>query len=145
MLVFEVSQKISASPDVVWRHLTEPALMGVWMFGDEKSVRSVNEEALERGSLIVFKARGAERKSEVIEFEERERIALHSAQGSISATYVYDLVPERSGSFVTLKASCDAYGMGKLVAPIVRPLMRAADGKQLEALKKAVESAAKAG
>ena len=143
MLVFEANQKITAAPDVVWRHLTEPALMGVWMFGDAKAMRSADEEPLVRGAQLVFKARGAVRTSEVVEYEAERRLVLRSAQGSIAATYIYEITPERAGTFTTLSVECTAQGVSKVFAPLIRPLIRISDSKQLEALKNAIKGAGK--
>lgn len=143
MLVFETTEKITAAPNVVWRHLTEPALMGVWMFGDAAAVRSANEEPLARGAQLIFKARGAVRTSEVVEYEAERRLVLRSAQGSIAATYTYEITPERAGTFATLNVACTAHGLNKLLAPLIRPLIRISDSKQLESLKKAIKNASR--
>jgi uncharacterized protein YndB with AHSA1/START domain len=141
MLAFEVNEKIAATPTVVWRHLTDPALMGVWMFDNGNSVRPANQEPLALGTQLIFKARGAERMSEVVEFEEGRRLALRTAQGSISATYVYEMTPDGARSRVTLKVDCVAHGLTKLFAPLIRPRIRISDSKQLEFLKKAIKNA----
>jgi len=141
MLVFEANEKIAAAPAIVWRHLTESTLMGVWMFGDEKAVQFADETPLTMGAQLIFKARGAKRSSEVVEFEDGRRLGLRSAQGSIAATYVYEIAPEVAGSFVTLRVDCVAHGMSKVFAPLIRPLIKKSDSKQLESLKKTIKGA----
>ncbi len=140
-LVFEVEERIGFPPAVVWRHLSEPTLLAEWMTGCE-GFRTVDGGPVAAGSRLLYSARGGERTAEVVAFESGRRIDLHSAQGGFTATYSYGLAPdgaEGGASHVSLSADCTASGPIKLLAPLLKPLIRRADQGQLARLRAAVE------
>lgn len=136
-MIFEVEQRIAAPVATVWRHLTEPALMGAWMTGIE-AIRSQDGRPLALRSRLLFSARGAERTSEVVAYESQRLITLSSSQGPITATYEYSLRSEGAAAVAKLRADCVAKGPARLIAPLLRPLIRRADQGQLERLKAAI-------
>lgn len=146
-LVFEVEERIGFPPAVVWRHLSEPALLAEWMTGCE-DFRTLDGGPVKAGSRMVYKARGSERTAEVVAFEAGRRIDLRSSQGGFTATYGYGLEPDGpdggpdgGASRVTLAADCAATGPIRLLAPFLKPLIRKADQGQLARLRTAVERA----
>ena len=133
-MIFKVAEHIDAPVAHVWRYLTEPGLMNEWMTGIE-SVRTEHGRALESGMRLYFSARGTERSSAVVDFETERCIALQSKQGPFTATYRYGLRPDGEATVVELEADCVATGIARIIAPVVRSLIRRSDQNQLTALK----------
>jgi len=139
-MIFEVEERIAAPTDVVWRHLSDPALMAAWMPGIE-DMHSRDGGPLQTGSELAFRARGAERSSSVAAFDPERLIALQSTQGAFTATYRYGLLANGSATVVTLRADCVASGWMRLLAPLIRVLIRRADSGQLARLRDYIEKA----
>ncbi len=142
-MIFEARETINCSVDVVWRYLTEPGLMAGWMPGIE-SMRTSDGGPLSKETQLFFTARGSERTSSVVAYERDRLIALQSKQGPFTATYTYAVQPAGAGGAVTevtLQADCIASGMAKIIAPLIRSMIRKADQGQLRDLKTAVEQA----
>jgi uncharacterized protein YndB with AHSA1/START domain len=137
---FVAEEKIDVGPDLVWRHLTEPDLMSGWMPGID-GMRTIDGAPLTEGSGLAFRSRGAERSSDVVHYREKERLALRSKQGPVTATYTYHVKPHGEGTHVRLEAECRARGPMKLLMPLIRYLMRRADSGQLKHLKEAATKA----
>ncbi len=136
-MIFSVEETIEAPVGVVWRHLTDPAIMTAWMSGIE-DMRLRDGGVLALGSELVFTARGAKRSTKVVEFIPEQSISLQSVQGPVTATYRYTVAPEGTATRVTLQADCAARGLAKLFMPLLRPLIRRTDGGQLKALNTAI-------
>lgn len=136
-MIFDVEQRIEAPVETVWRYLSEPRLMGAWMAGID-GMRSQDGAPLDLHSRILFSARGAERSSEVVAFEPQRRITLSSTQGRFTATYEYSLRPDGAATVARLRADCVARGPARLVAPLIRVMVRRADQGQLEGLAAAI-------
>ena len=137
---FVAEEKIDVGPDLVWRHLTEPDLMSGWMPGID-GMRTIDGAPLGEGSGLAFRSRGAERTSDVIHYRDKERLALRSTQGRVTATYTYLVKAHGDGTHVRLEAECRARGPMKLLMPLIRHLMRRADSGQLKHLKAAATRA----
>ena len=133
-MIFKAVERIEAPAGHVWRYLTDPGLMNEWMPGVD-AVRTASGGALESGAQVYFSARGAERRAAVIDFEAGRRIVLQSEQGPFTATYRYGLRPDGDTTVVDLEAHCVATGLARLVAPVIRSLIRRSDQNQLTALK----------
>ena len=71
-------------------------------------------------------------------FEAERLIALRSTQGAFTATYTYRLRPDGPATVVTLEADCVASGLARLLAPLIRHLIRRVDGGQLVHLKDSI-------
>jgi len=136
-MILVAEDTVEAGPDLVWRHLTTPELMTAWMPGIE-SMRTRDGGPLRLGSELIFRARGADRVSDVIEYFQGERLALRSSQGPFTATYVYEIARDGAVTRIRLRAECSAKGAAKFVAPFIRAMIRRVDGGQLKALKSAV-------
>lgn len=139
-MIFSVDETIEAPVVEVWRHLTEPPLMETWMTGID-NLRSLDGRPLSTDSRLLFNARGKERCSDVVAYSPCEHITLQSIQGPITATYTYEVHPATADGLatrVTLEADCVAAGIAWIFTPVLRPLIRKADGGQLERLKAAI-------
>ena len=136
--MFSVSEHINADAGVVWKFLSEPKLMERWMPGIER-LSTPRGQALSADSTLIFTARGAERTSEVVEFRAGRKITLQSVQVPVTATYRYAITPNGNGTTVSLEATCLAKGWGKIVIPLIRPMIRKVDGGQLRCLKTTIE------
>lgn len=139
-MIFSVDETIEAPVVEVWRHLTEPPLMERWMTGID-NLRSQDGGPLSTDSRLLFTARGNERCSNVVAYHPCERITLQSIQGQITTTYTYEVRPAATDGLatrVTLDANCVAEGIAWIFTPVLRPLIRKADGGQLERLKMAI-------
>lgn len=139
-MIFSVEETIDAPIDEVWRYLTETSLMQTWMPGLEQ-LRSHDGKPLSANSRLFFKARGRQRQSDVVAFRTCECIALRSTQGPLTATYTYGIEPagvDGGTTRVTLDADCVAKGLAKVFAPLLRTMIRRADGGQLSRLKAVV-------
>lgn len=136
-MAFLLEERIEADPAVVWRHLTIPALMQEWMPGISR-LRTQDDGPLKAGSSFRFQSRGSERSSDVVECRAGEALALRSTQGPITATYTYGVAADGAGTRVTLTIDCVARGAAKMIAPVIRAMMRRAEASHLSRLGRAV-------
>lgn len=136
-MTFVVEEHIDADPKLVWRHLTTPALMARWMPGIS-NLRADDDGPLKSGSSLKFQARGSERSSDVTECRTGEALALRSTQGPITATYTYAVAADGAGTHVTLTIDCVARGPVRVIAPVIRAMMRRAEASHLSRLGQAV-------
>jgi len=127
---FAATQYIDRPAAQVWRVLTDWTRAADWMPG-------VDDARGEAGTTITFVARGKERTSEITAIREGESITLTSVQGPVRADYTYTLTP---GTTVTLEADVTVRGALKILAPVLRAVIRRTDGRQLDALKRVVEN-----
>ena len=140
MLIFRAEELIRRDATTIWRHLTVPELMARWM-SSVKELRSEDGQPLQRGSTYVFTAAtGAHSRAQVVECDPERLIALRSVQAGFTATYRYGIQPNGDGCRVTLEANCSASGFARLLAPLIRPLIRRTDGDQVREIKRIVES-----
>ena len=138
---FEASAHIARSPAEVWAWLTDWPRMPDWMMGIDH-MELDGEGPVGAGTRLRFRARGAERTSEIVAWSPPHRLVLRARQGGMSAVYAYDCTPEAGGTRLTLRASCEARGLGwRLAAPLIGYLMERVDSKQPMALKYLVEDA----
>ncbi len=129
---FAVTQVIDRPVDQVWRVLTDWSRAPEWMSGVD-GVRVV-------GDTLHFVARGRERTSAITDVRPGESVTLTSVQGGVRADYTYTVADAAAGTEATLVASVVARGPWRLAAPMLRVVIRRADGGQLAALKRLVES-----
>ncbi len=132
-VAFTATQVIDRPADTVWRVLTDWRHAPDWMAGVD-SVTPVDDTTLR------FVARKRERTSEIVAVRPGESITLTSAQGGVPAAYTYSLVPAGATTRATLVADVTTTPLWRPVAPLVRALIRRADGGQLDALKRLVEA-----
>ena len=130
---FRVDQFIPASPDVVWRHLTDFENAGKWMPGVDGLAR-IDDGPLAVGSILKFNARGKVHESRISALVANKKLGLTSTQGGVTAVYLYELAPVNEGTQVTLSAGCEAVGFWKLLKPVINLAMKKADQVQLARL-----------
>ena len=135
---FVVEENIARPVAEVWRGLTEPALMARWM--GVENIRCA-DGAVRAGATLLFRARGAEQRSQVCAFEAPRTLTLESKQGGVTARYSYELeAPTAHTTRVRLRAQCRTEGvLWNLLAPLIAFAMRRADSGQLRALRRALE------
>ena len=127
---FHVAEQFGAPPEEVWSALTDFANAQRWMNGVEEMVQETSG-GLGLGTRFRFRSRGHVHHTVVTEFEARQKIALTSTQGGITATYVYRVLPSGCGSTITLDATCTAQGYWKLLRPLIAYAMKRGDSRQL--------------
>ena len=113
--------------------------MRVWIRSVD-DLRTRDGAPIEDRSILLFRARGRERSSEVIDFDEGKTFALRSVQGSFTAVYRYRVAADAGATNATLEVDCSAVGLSKLFAPLIGRIAWLTDRSQLEFLKNAVES-----
>ena len=133
-----VEEEIRRPAAEVWEGLTDWKNAHKWMPGVEGM--SAEGETAE-GTKLTFRARGAERSSEIVHCDAGRSIVLRSVQGGVTADYRYEVhdVDGRSAR-VTLVADCQVTGLLlRIVSPLLRIAIRMSDGKQLRLLKAMIE------
>ena len=139
-MIFKVEETINAPIEIVWAHMTNPVKMAQWM-GSVDAMRTADGAPLAAGSKLIFSARGKERSSTVDRFEPQSAMTLVSTQGPVTAEYEYRIVSSGDESTtVALRANCTARGVFRLFLPLLKPMIRRADGNQLAQLKHLVEA-----
>ncbi len=138
-MIFKVEETINAPVETVWAHMTDPVKMAQWM-GSVDAMRTADGAPLAAGSNLIFSARGKERGSMVDRFEPLRAMTLVSTQGPVTAEYEYRIVNcGDESATVALQADCTARGIFRLFLPLLKPMIRRADGNQLAQLKRLVE------
>ncbi len=94
------------------------------------------------GTVFRFNARGKDRHTMISRFEEGSLMCLTSVQGSVTANYVYRVVPHGEGCAILLDVQCKLNGWLNLFGPILSLLMRMVDGGHPQRIKAAVEAEA---
>lgn len=134
---FRTAERIEAPPEEVWAYLTDFHNAKDWMTGIEGLAQtSPGPPAL--GTTLSFRARGKLRETCVTTLDPGKVIALTSAQGGVTATYTYAVIPSGSGTDLRLQAVCEASGLWKLLHPLIVLAMKASDSGQLARLKAAM-------
>ena len=136
---FRATEHIASSVEEVWACLTNWRRAPEWMRGIE-AMHVIGDGPVGEGTRLAFRARGADRESTIVAWSPPHRLALRSRQGGMTATYEYTCKPENRGTRLTLRARCEARGVGwRLAGPLVRFLIKRADSGQVTALKRLVE------
>ena len=133
-----VEEEIRRPVAEVWDALTDWGNAHKWMPGVE-GMSAEGETAA--GTKLTFRARGAERSSEIVHCDAGKSIVLRSVQGGVTADYRYE-VHDLGGrsTRVTLVADCQVTGLLlRIVSPLLRIAIRMSDGKQLRLLKAMIE------
>lgn len=129
---FTASTTVERPAPQVWDRLTDWPAAPAWMPG----VESVRVD----GSTLTFRARGRERTGRIEVVRPGRTVVLHSTQGGVTAAYTYTCAPDGDRTVVTLTADCHVSGMWRPLAGLLRAAIRRADGRQLDAFKRAVEA-----
>ena len=127
---FTVAREFDRPASAVWEQLTDWARAAGWLGVD--SIRAEGPTAV--GTELVFRARGKDRRSEIVGLDLGRSITLRSRQGGVTADYTYTVEPAGSGSRATLTADVRTPGVWALLGPVIRRAIRREDSGQLEAL-----------
>ncbi len=135
---FESDVRIRRPATEVWDALTDWPTAPEWMRG----VDGISADGpVTAGTALRFSARGAERPAEIVEAESGRLLVLRYQQGSVTAIYRYEV--EELGEQLTrfgLIADCTVSGPLRLVAPLLRVVLRRSDGGQPEAMRARLEA-----
>lgn len=131
---FTVSRELDSPPGTVWEQLTDWDRAAEWLGVD--SIHAEGPTAV--GTTLVFRARGKDRRSEIVDLDPGRSITLLSRQGGVTADYVYTVEPTGSGSRATLTADVRTGGLWSLLGPVIRAAIRKEDAGQLDALERAL-------
>ncbi len=136
---FSVETVVDRPSAEVWAALTDWKNAPKWMSGID---RMEADGATATGTKLTFDTRGAARTSSIVQCEAGRVIQLRSVQGGVTADYTYELQPIGEGSTrMTLVADCHSEGFWwRAISPLLRIAIKLSDGKQLESLKRLVES-----
>ena len=118
----------------MWEQLTDWDRAAEWLGVD--SIRAEGPTAV--GTELVFRARGKDRRSEIVALDPGRSITLRSRQGGVTADYTYTVEPAGTGSRATLVADVRTAGLWSLLGPVIRGAIRKEDAGQLEALERAL-------
>ena len=133
-----VEEVVKRPASEVWKRLTDWENAPRWMPGIG-GMAAAGETA--EGTKLVFHARGKERASTIVHCDAGKSIVLRSVQGGVTADYRYELHDiDGCSTRVTLVADCQVTGLWwRMVSPLLRIAIRAAEGKQLKHLKAMIE------
>ena len=134
-----VTQEIEADADTIWRWLTVPELMNQWI-SSVADLRSEDGAELDRGSRLLFAARGQVHYSTVVEFATARALTLRSTQGPVTADYRYRIDERMGHCEVTLDIDCRASGVIRVLMPAIRIAAWLTDRGQIQRLKALIES-----
>ena len=137
-VAFTARTTIDRPAAAVWGALVDWDQAHRWMDGVD-SLRA--EGATEVGTRLTFRSRGKDRASTIADLQPGRSVRLRSEQGGVTADYLYRLDPvDDQRTRVELVADCSTGGAWRLVGPLLRALLRRADGNQLDNLKRIVET-----
>jgi uncharacterized protein YndB with AHSA1/START domain len=129
---FTVSREFDRPASAVWEQLTDWDRAAGWLGVD--AIRAEGPTAV--GTELVFRARGKDRRSEIVALDPGRSITLRSRQGGVTADYTYSVEPAGAGSRATLTADVRTSGLWALLGPVIRGAVRREDAGQLEALER---------
>lgn len=138
--IFNADETINAPVHTVWAYLTEPAKLAQWMPSIE-NVHTANGEHTSPENPLVYRSGGKDLFSPVVDYVPLILIAYRSTRGDFSATYTYQIDAEGEATKISLIATCEAKGLMRLLQPLLKSVIKKADGQQLMMLKAVVERA----
>jgi carbon monoxide dehydrogenase subunit G len=127
---FTVTRQLDRPAGAVWEQLTDWGRAAEWLGVD--SIQAHGPTAV--GTTLVFRARGKDRRSEIVAVDPGRSVTLRSRQGGVTADYTYGVEPAGEGSRVTLTADVTTAGVWALLGPVIRAAIRKEDSGQLDAL-----------
>lgn len=139
----ETEIEIARPPDEVAAYAADPDNATAW-YENIKSVEWRSEPPLAVGSTIGFTAQFLGRRLsydyEIAEYVPGERLVMRTAAGPfpMETTYTWDESP--GGTRMRLRNRGEPSGFSKVAAPIMASAMRRANRKDLERLKRILES-----
>ena len=133
---FAVQERIESPADRVWDELTAWDRAPAWMPGIE-AMRADGPTAA--GTHVRYTARGAEQTSTVTACEPGRLLTLTSERGPVRASYTYTLEAQGPATRVDLVVDVATRGAARVFGPLLRRMMKRADGGQLHALRRVLE------
>ena len=140
------SIEIDRPPDVVAAFAGDPGNATAW-YANIRSVEWKTPPPLAVGSQIAFVAQFLGRvlsyTYEVVELEPGVRMVMRTSDGPFPMETTYSWAPNGTGgTHMELRNLGEPYGFSKVAAPMMKPAMRRAVGKDLRRLKELLESGA---
>lgn len=130
-IAFTARRTVPSPPGLVWATLTDWARAPEWMPG----VSSMRDDGTLRvGTILHFVAREKEGRSIVTSLEPGRALTLTNEQPGVRADYAYELAAEGAGTVISLTADVATSGAMRLLGPVIRRSIAAADGVQLDRL-----------
>ena len=126
-------------------YAADPTNAPEW-YDNIESVEWITVPPVEVGSRMAFVARFMGRRLaytyEVVELLPGERLVMRTAEGPFPMETTYTWVPTADGyTRMTLRSRGEPTGFFRLVAPIMAPVMRRANNKDLDKLKTILQGA----
>ena len=130
--------------DVVAAYAADPSNAPEW-YANIESVEWRTEARLERGAKIAFVARFLARRLEytyeLVEVEPGALLVMRTAEGPFPMETTYTFAPVAGTcTRMTLRNRGEPGGFSRLLAPLMAPAMRRANGKDLAKLKAILEA-----
>ena len=135
---------IAASVEAVSAYAADPTSAPEW-YANIESVEWVTTPPAVVGTQVAFVARFLGRRLaytyEIVEFVAGERLVMRTAEGPFPmvTTYTWSAIDDHS-TRMTLRNRGEPAGFSKIMAPMMVPAMRRANRKDLDALRRILES-----
>lgn len=140
-MAFTSRARIERPAEEVWARLTDWDRAGRWMKGVHR-LAPVGGGPVGEGTQMALFTEEGERRATIARWHPPHELVLLSEQPGMTATYTYRVEPGDDGATnVSLEAECTPRGLLRLLGPLIRHVMRRIDGRQMEALARAIEHA----
>lgn len=141
-----VEALISAPIEIVSRYASDPDNAPHW-YANIKSSEWKSPKPLRVGSQISFQAhflgRSLEYTYEVVEFIPKEKLVMQTADGPFPMKTIYTWEPVEGGNtLMRLRNMGRPSGFSKYISPFLSLMMRKANTKDLQSIKKILERSA---
>lgn len=136
--------RVAAAPEQVFPWLTEPERLTRWLGGLVES-KPLTPDGLRVGArsreVVVEGGRRMEMESVVTRYEPNRALAVRIEAGPFASEIDYELTPSGGATQLRYRAAHRMKGLMRLLAPFMAGPIRDKGERDLESLRKAVESA----